>query len=123
MATATSETWKLAQGVALLFVAGCWFATTMKSSNQESTGHGLEAAATVEVHGFVMNGLKSPSTADFPWDDVSKMQERSAFTYELSSYVDSQNGFGTMIRTYYTAIVRRTGNDWQLIQFRTSASE
>ena len=49
--------------------------------------------------------LVSPSTAKFPWDAptiISAPSEKEGYTkYILESYVDSQNNFGAMIRSYY----------------------
>lgn len=49
---------------------------------------------------FVKDKLKSPSTAEFKYgvDQVTKLNDS---TFEVSSYVDSQNSFGAQIRTNY----------------------
>ena len=114
----SSEVWNLAKGIAILVLVGFLMVGASKSSEQEHDG---TPEATVEIHEFVTNMLKSPSSADFPWDDVIKTQHRSDSpdTYELSSYVDSQNGFGAIVRTHYTAVVRKTGSNWQLVRLTT----
>lgn len=50
---------------------------------------------------FVKEKLISPHSADFPYsiDGVYKVNDT---TYNVSSYVDSQNGFGAMIRSNYS---------------------
>lgn len=50
--------------------------------------------------------LKSPSTADFPGGFLSPFEDwsfsKNGTSYTVSSYVDSQNGFGAMIRSQFT---------------------
>lgn len=66
----------------------------------------------------VSNYLKSPSTAVYPdvlGDDWTRFVRDSDFFY-VSSYVDSQNGFGATLRT--TFIARYT---WSGIDYTTPA--
>ena len=50
--------------------------------------------------------LKSPSTAEFPGGFLTPFEDwsfsKNGTTYTVSSYVDSQNGFGAMIRSQFT---------------------
>lgn len=50
---------------------------------------------------FVEKYLKSPSTAEFPELFKSTVTKKGSDTYYISSYVDSENGFGAMIRSNY----------------------
>ncbi len=50
---------------------------------------------------FVEKSLKSPSTAEFPGLFKSTVTKKGSDTYYISSYVDSENGFGAMIRSNY----------------------
>jgi hypothetical protein len=52
--------------------------------------------------------LKAPATASFPWsaDQFSKTGEG----YVIAGHVDSQNGFGAMVRTNFAAGLDRAGN-------------
>lgn len=52
---------------------------------------------------FIKQRLKSPTTAKFPWsgDQGVKTQYAGDCTHKIQAYVDSQNGFGAMIRTTY----------------------
>jgi len=55
-------------------------------------------------HQMIKNLLKSPSTADFPWDlGVNRIDQE---TYKQESYVDSQNSFGATVRTNFVVIMR-----------------
>lgn len=52
----------------------------------------------------ICNNLKSPASAQFPVDLISIVgdDERG---YQVSGFVDSQNGYGAMIRNDFTATV------------------
>ena len=66
---------------------------------------GLETTIRRSCNDLVKNALKAPSTAKFPgllsgeWD---YRYNPSAGTAVYSSHVDSQNGFGAMIRSRFT---------------------
>ena len=60
---------------------------------------------------IVKDKLKSPSTADFPWNpDGIKMISDS--TIMLYGHVDSQNSFGAMIRMQFIIKLKYWGGDW-----------
>jgi len=46
--------------------------------------------------------LKAPSTAKFPTKSHANMSQTAPNTWHIVCYVDSQNSFGAMIRTYYS---------------------
>lgn len=52
---------------------------------------------------FIKQRLKAPTTAKFPWsgDPAVKIQYVGDCKHKIQAYVDSQNGFGAMIRTTY----------------------
>lgn len=52
--------------------------------------------------------LKSPSSAQFPVDVISIVGDEQR-GYHIEGYVDSQNGYGAMIRNDFTADVRIVG--------------
>jgi hypothetical protein len=54
----------------------------------------------------------SPGSAKHPWVEYDKVTKRlSDDTYQVISYVDSQNAFGALVRTYYVALVRMNSQD------------
>lgn len=66
--------------------------------------------------------LKAPSTAKFPGfhDEGVTAQDWGGDKFTVWSYVDSQNGFGAMIRTRYEMTVQRQGDgNWQVESVRT----
>lgn len=64
----------------------------------------------------VKSNLKSPSSAKFPtWDDsfVKKIGDNEYF---VESYVDAKNGFGSTVRSNYSAKVIFLNNDEYTIE-------
>jgi uncharacterized protein (UPF0212 family) len=53
--------------------------------------------------------LKSPSTAEYK--PAGTPTKTATNTYEVSSYVDSQNGFGAMVRAYWTVTLKYIGEE------------
>ncbi len=53
---------------------------------------------------FVKQRLKSPSTAEFPglFEKADHIIELGTNEFQINSWVDSQNGFGAMIRSYFS---------------------
>jgi hypothetical protein len=65
---------------------------------------------------FVKKNLKSPATADFPWPSEFKIHDLGHNEWLVSSYVDSQNGFGALIRSNWVCKLRDNGNGtWNLV--------
>lgn len=62
--------------------------------------------AAFHAQRFVKNKLKAPSTAKFPATQLAQVSRTNQGTYIVTSYVDSQNGFGAMIRTDYVAEIK-----------------
>ncbi|WFO15028.1 hypothetical protein M601_014210 [Cellulophaga baltica 4] len=57
---------------------------------------------------FVKKSLQSPSTAKFPALFKSSVKKLSPGYFMVSSFVDSQNTFGAMIRSNYEVKLRQT---------------
>lgn len=70
--------------------------------------------AFVMSQNFVKKRLKSPASAQFPYKaDVAEY--KGDCTHTIMSHVDSQNGFGAMLRTRYVAEMKYTGDGmWQM---------
>jgi len=60
----------------------------------------------------VKKRLRSPGTAKFPWraPDIAPIDGQKC-AWRVTGYVDSQNGFGAMVRTSYTVEVTFTGKE------------
>lgn len=86
------------------------------------TFHIEKATAYYMSQYFVKQKLKSPATAKFPTYDPSLFNEKILYMgkgrYLITSYVDSQNSFGGLMRTKYRCIVRDlndNSDNWELI--------
>lgn len=67
-----------------------------------------KSSATAYAKPYISRLLKSPSTADFCRATVTDLGESK---YQVSSCVDSQNGFGATIRSNWEVVMRYTGGD------------
>jgi membrane protein involved in colicin uptake len=76
--------------------------TAAKIANIKLAGQ-RETVQTM-AHDYVLGSLKAPKTATFA--DHSDVRNLGKGTYEVSSYVDSQNSFGAMIRTHYAITLK-----------------
>ena len=67
---------------------------------------------------FVEKQLKSPGSAKFPTvaNEEVIIENVGEQTYVVTAFVDSQNGFGAMLRTYFVGKIQQTSADnWKLI--------
>ena len=77
--------------------------------------------AYVMMKDYVRSSLKSPSSGKFPsmWKHSYKEFTTyiGGYKYRITSWVDAQNGFGAMIRIYYTGEIKQVSqNRWRLIK-------
>lgn len=90
--------------------------TIVKSWKEEDNSF---SALYYVQHYYIEPRLKAPSTAKFAGlhDDGTKVV-KNGVSYEIASYVDSQNSFGAMLRKYYIAKVTQGGeNLWRVDAF------
>ena len=105
---------KMIIGVVVFIV---FFATCYNIMNTES-GPPSKFSACHMAEQFMEKTLKSPSTADFASCSDATITDLGECKWEVSSYVDAQNGFGATVRTYFTATVQNkgcSGDTWTLI--------
>jgi hypothetical protein len=70
--------------------------------------------AEIMCEEFVSERLKAPASAEFPGADL--VEPLGGDQYTVTAAVDSQNGFGAMIRTGYVCTIQNTGGDeWTLV--------
>jgi hypothetical protein len=74
---------------------------------------------------FVLKQLTAPSTAKFPSAYAKDVGWEAAGPERwcVWGYVDAQNGFGSMIRTNWRAVVEHRGGDWHRLYLRFGADE
>lgn len=101
--------------------------TTSKAPPEKSFTEKAEDERTmawVMAKEFVTRGLKSPGTANFgevfkgtyqsPSDHVRSL---GPGRYEAQGWVDSQNGFGALVRTKFRVTMRRDGDGtWAAVE-------
>ncbi|MBA6091912.1 hypothetical protein H4C81_24005 [Pseudomonas monteilii] len=95
---------------ALLLVGGWgWFYSWKNSPQREIEAQvrdcGDTTMAFVMSQNFVKQRLKSPASAAFPYvsDRGVDVLADGVCGFQVSAYVDSQNGFGALIRSRYQA--------------------
>ena len=73
--------------------------------------------AYVMMQNFVKDRLRIPGSAKFELITEPDCQiEKGGFEYKISSWVDSQNSFGAMIRTRFFGTIRQIDRDnWGLV--------
>lgn len=67
---------------------------------------------------FVKKRLRSPSTATFSGSTETTVTKTKAGDYFVTGWVDSQNGFGAMIRSTWAVQMKDLGSSWQLVDVR-----
>ena len=76
---------------------------------QDSTDIKTDAYLTAQK--VITERLKSPSSAQYPNYESGFVQRTGDNTYRVTAYVDSQNGFGAMLRSQWTVQIKRDGED------------
>lgn len=108
---------KVKNALAIVFAVGAMFVSyaitsdspTSVSTPQPEQQHYSQVCAQAEV--YVKQLLKSPSTADFPTCNESRLIREPDNRFIVTSYVDSQNSFGAMIRTPWQVYLKYTPDD------------
>lgn len=82
----------------------------MLEQRADECGNRNAPSAYAVTQDAVRSSLRAPSSASFPWMSDIKVASISLARCEFGivGYVDSQNGFGAMLRTYYQAEVRHS---------------
>ena len=84
----------------------------------EACGDDHSVTAYVMSQRGVRANLRSPATADFPTINSVSVRANGDCTYSVNAYVDAQNGFGALVRTNYSATMRRNRDTetWSLLE-------
>lgn len=117
--TPSARPWPvLAVGVGVLVLLVIGFALLIPSPN----GHDAEERAAWSACTDAIRGrLRAPASATFARPDSAETRifEAKSGGYEVHSYVDSQNGFGATLRTYFRCTVRQSGDEWSVSDIKT----
>ena len=92
--------------IALLFGA-------IKCCGSFSSSDSREIDAWVCAQNVVRNNLKSPSSADFCSYPEATIIDLGDDQYMIKGYVDAQNSFGAMVRSYFTVTLTLTKNGYE----------
>ncbi len=88
-----------------IFISAFTGGSSTPEVKQENPEYWARIYSQVNVQGT----LKSPSTADFCSD--KKVVDLGENRYQVTSCVDSQNGFGAMIRSNWQITMKYDGTD------------
>lgn len=120
-----------------VLVAGTFIVVQCSLSGTGSNTHGIAQSpeqtkyqtqqkllsdAKFACRGFVEKSLKSPATAEFQnYNKFAANQDSVSNNYWVSGYVDSQNGFGAMIRTNFACELKRSDSgQWLLVSLKSA---
>ncbi len=110
--------------VGVLILGMAWLFGGSSSSPAEEAAQHRETkefteriGAWVAAQDAVRSRLRSPGTADFGWQTASNQCKKSApGQYIATGWVDSQNGFGAVLRTEFTVKVEQGGSgSWRAV--------
>jgi len=103
-------------GAMVFLSASIGFAYVATQVAREPGTCGSEPMAFIMSQAPVSDMLKSPATAEFPSSNAPgvSIQRIEDCKFRVSAFVDSENGFGAMIRSPYTAelIHNKEGGGW-----------
>lgn len=96
-----------------IVVAICIIVKTFSNSGEtssKSSSKDYKLEAYVMSQDFIKDYLTNPTTTKFPnYSKVNIVQTNSRFKVE--AYVESENSFGTIVKTNYYMILERDDND------------
>lgn len=89
--------------------------TNTGSSTTTSTSDGgtRKKDAWVCAQDIVNSNLKAPSTAEYCSYPSADITWNGGSDYTVSGYVDAENGFGSMVRTYFTVTLTLTAKGYK----------
>ncbi len=79
------------------------------SSSTAPREEDYSTTAYLQSQAYVKNALKSPASADFP--SAYDIRDLGDNRFVVSSYVDSQNSFGAMLRSDWVVTVQYLGGN------------
>lgn len=105
--------------VVVIFCLVAWQAITSTSKSDGTSAPAPVAVqpeqhsdvdAYIDAQAIVEKTLKSPSTAKFPSSSHATITRAGENIFKVDSYVDSQNGFGAMIRSEWSVMFEYVGD-------------
>lgn len=93
----------------VLIIVGLMFTGSRTPEQRAAASCSSTTEAFVMSQSFVSQKLRAPATASYPWitdDAVSVTPTGGECEFIVLAYVDSQNGFGALIRSKYSIRVK-----------------
>lgn len=107
------KVWKVVLFIFLGFIAITFLASLIGGDSSATTERGrqlVEGTSDFDVYmkaqEVVEGTLSSPASANFPPTMEVDVERRADNTFKVSSYVDSENGFGATIRTNWITVFK-----------------
>jgi hypothetical protein len=75
----------------------------------------LDNEARIACEQFVQAQLRAPATATFSPRVETRVTHTVRDDWVVNGWIDSQNGFGAMLRSEYDCATARAGDSWQLV--------
>lgn len=102
--------------VMLLIMGSCVYSCFTGPSSEERAITDRKFQVPGICRQFVTKRLRSPASAKFSGLGTSEVQEDGEI-FTMRSYVDSQNGFGAMLRSNFVCVVKpaRKPGEWSLV--------
>ena len=105
--------------VILVLVVAALIGGAMLCNGEDGPPGALDAYAMSQV--FVQRSLKAPATAKFARMSEADIVDLGGGQWRVTAWVDSENGFGALVRNTFVAHVRWTGgDDWRLVDLEFS---
>ena len=103
-------------------IAGCGLSPEEKAKQEaQNAADALEVKTRQEKYDvynaaqpFIVDKLTSPGSAKFEDFNDDAVKVLSPGVYGVSGYVDSQNGFGALLRSGWAIRMHKTGNTYQV---------
>lgn len=99
-----------------LFFSGNDKPKTQTTQAEQQAKTYSDTEAYVEAQFILEKFLKAPSTAKYPASSQASIERLKDNGFKVTSYVDSQNGFGAMIRSNWTVLFQYVGDKIKLYQ-------
>jgi len=115
------QTIKIQYAMIFIFLAVITFVVPFKLPEKKEDPNAWKtrdnkASAYTMMQDFVQDYLKSPGSAKFEWISEPDCKiERNETIYDITSWVDSQNSFGALVRTKFNGVIEQLDNkNWAL---------
>lgn len=105
--------WWVFGGLGLALVLAAVFAAIAGPNRGSGESDDPERAAWFECKVAVLDLLKSPGSAEFPWFDSSYVT-RSGDGYLIRATLEAQNSFGAVVVTDWTCTATPVGSGWRV---------